>query len=157
MACCCETFWKTCLGIFFQEDYAPLSIMFYKLEIGKHKSNSTMPRHKYSKVFKEFCKYVLKDASMTPKINPFGWHHSANIRFISSTQYWKRILKFTITNTECLCWTIYNKTLQSLLIHVHLLPRNPSFTLCCVHKSKNAGHFWNLPCIMHSLLIWWYR
>ena len=98
---------------FFQEDYAPLSIMLYKLEIGKHQSNSIMLRHKYSKVFEEFCKYVLRDASMTPKINPFGWHHSENIRFISSTQYWKRILKFTITNTECF---VLNDLLQNTTI-----------------------------------------
>ena len=98
---------------FFQEDYAPLSIMLYKLEIGKHQSNPIMLRHKYSKVFEEFCKYVLRDASMTPKINPFGWHHSENFRFISSTQYWKRILKFTITNTECF---VLNDLLQNTTI-----------------------------------------
>ena len=28
-----------------------------------------------------------------------------------------------------------------MFIHVHLLPRNPSFTFCCVHKSKNPGDF----------------
>ena len=105
---------------FFQEDYAPLSIMLYKLDI-EHQSNSIMLRHKYSKVFEEFCKYVLRDASMTPKINPFGWHHSENIPFISSTQYWKRILKFTITNTECFITKQYNRCLYMYIYFQEIL------------------------------------